>query len=148
MAALLLAAFTVPLGLGELLQVRRGDLSLPRDRLEHEGEAFVSIPAPNARCLYARQFARCSDRAVARFLDVVFWGSRAHRADVPVPSIGLPCSVGLHSDSAGRAARLRARRFRIDACWSQKPGRNGFRHSHGWHPEGVLAESLETCLWR
>ena len=72
MAALLLAAFTMFLRPGELFQARRCDLSLPRDRLETEGDAFLRIPAPKTRRSYPCQHARCSDHAVVRLMDVVF----------------------------------------------------------------------------
>ena len=72
MAALLLAAFTMFLRPGELLQARRCDLSLPRDRLEASGDAFLRISAPKTRRSFPCQHARCSDRAVVRLLTVVF----------------------------------------------------------------------------
>ena len=74
MAALLLAGFTMFLRPGELLTARRCDLSLPSDRLEREGDAFLSIPAPKARRTYPTQHARCSDRATVKIMEWVFQG--------------------------------------------------------------------------
>ena len=66
MAALLLAGFTMFLRPGELLTARRCDRSLPSGRLEREGDAFLSIPAPKNRRTYPTQHARWSDRATVK----------------------------------------------------------------------------------
>jgi hypothetical protein len=72
MAALLLMGFTMFLRPGELLASRRCDLSLPCDRLEVEGDAFLSILVPKTRRTYPTQHARCSDRGTVKILNQVF----------------------------------------------------------------------------
>ena len=72
MAALLMAGFTMLLRPGELLTARRSDLTLPRDRSDSSGDAFLSIPTSQSGGSHMAQLARCSDGAVVRFLDMVF----------------------------------------------------------------------------
>jgi hypothetical protein len=72
MAALVLAGFTMSLRPGEILHAKRCDLSLPCDRLEPEGDAFLSIAVPESCRSYPIQYARCSDRATVKIMDIVF----------------------------------------------------------------------------
>eukprot|EP00959_Pyramimonas_sp_CCMP1952_P014917 315724-Pyramimonas_sp.AAC.1 len=62
----------MPLRPGELFNARRCDLSLPCDRQEQEGDAFLSISAHESRRSYPTQLARCSDRATVKIMELVF----------------------------------------------------------------------------
>ena len=68
MAALLLLGFTMFLRPGEMLVARRCDLSLPSDRPERGGDAFLSILAPKLVALILR-----STLAARIGLRSVFW---------------------------------------------------------------------------
>jgi hypothetical protein len=74
-AGLLLLAFTCFLRPCELFGCLRRDLSLPADRLEESGDAFLRVTTPKTWRAFPAQHARCDDPCVVRFLHFLFFSA-------------------------------------------------------------------------
>ncbi len=70
---LLLLAFTCFLRPCELFNCCRKDLSLPADRLEEHGDAFLRVSTPKTWRAFPVQHARCDDPTVVSLLHRIFY---------------------------------------------------------------------------